>query len=482
MYTKREHIHFVGIGGIGMSGIAHILKRQGYTVSGCDIALTSPIIEGLRNIGCSVYDGHSVDHVHHVDVLVFSSMVDQEHPEVLAGIKKGIPVIPRALMLAELMRTKYSVAIAGSHGKTTTTSLIAHILIEAQKDPTVIVGGVLKNLSSQAQFGNGDLLIAEADESDRSFLYLNPTMAVVTNIGAEHLDTYKDLDDVKKTFRSFLERLPFYGKAFLCIDDPIVRSMLPLQHISVVTYGLDQDARVRGDFVNHADGSSSLCVHVHAAGQQGLLGPFQPRIFGEHNARNIVAAVAVCAELGVDLDVIGLALEKFKGIERRFEFKGMCKGAEVFDDYGHHPTEIAATLKVAARRAKKRVHILFQPHRFTRTERLWHEFIHVFAYAVQQYQLAGIYVADIYPAFEQPIAGVTSERLVHALLTLLPTARIHYQHSFEAIASLVYDDVQAGDLILTLGAGCINQVGTMLVRSTATEFVRADSRNLKSYV
>lgn len=463
MYTKREHIHFVGIGGIGMSGIAHILKRQGYTVSGCDVTADGPIIDGLKKIGCAISCGHAVEHVNNVDVLVFSSMISQEHPEVLAGMHKRIPVIPRALMLAELMRTKYSVAVSGSHGKTTTTSLISHILIEADRDPTVIVGGVLKNLSSQAQFGYGDLLIAEADESDRSFLYLNPTMAVVTNIGAEHLDTYKDIHDVQKTFKSFLERLPFYGKAFVCIDDPTVRSMLPLPHIPIVTYGFSEDAQVRGVFVQEDDGSSLLTVHIYCNGKQQIFGPLKPRILGKHNASNILAAIAVCVELGVSLNVLEQALQKFQGIERRFEFKGMCDQAEVFDDYGHHPTEIEATLSVAVRRAKKHLHIIFQPHRFTRTEKLWHEFVRVFSHVAQNPSVASITIADIYPACEHPIVGVTSERLVGELQSFVRGNIFRYSSSFDEIASLIRGKVQAGDLVLTIGAGRINHVGNLLI-------------------
>ena len=249
MYKGREHIHFMGIGGIGMSGIAEILRLQGYVVSGCDSSTKTKTVEHLQVIGCSVYEGHHADHIGAADVLVFSSAISKESAELQAALVKGIPVITRAIMLAELMRTKYSIAVSGAHGKTTTTSLISHILIESQRNPTVIIGGVLKNIANNAKLGESDLLIAEADESDRSLLYLNPTMAVVTNIDAEHLDTYKDIEDIKTTFKNFLARLPFYGKAIVCIDDPHVQAILPLPHISTVKYGFSTKADVIGDIV-----------------------------------------------------------------------------------------------------------------------------------------------------------------------------------------------------------------------------------------
>ncbi len=470
MYKKREHVHFMGIGGIGMSGIAEILKLRGYTVSGCDLGSNTKTIQHLQSIGCTVYFGHNVSHIHDADVLVYSSAVKQTDPEIQAALEKGIPVIPRALMLAELMRTKYSVAVSGAHGKTTTTSLISHIMIEAGRQPTVIVGGVLKNIANNAQMGGGEMLIAEADESDRSLLYLAPTMAVVTNIDAEHLDTYKDLDDIKTTFKNFLARLPFYGRAFVCIDDEPIRSILPLAHVYTVKYGFSADADVMGDNVELGISSSSFDVYVNTVlpgshqKEKKLLGHITLNIPGRHNVLNSLAAIGLCLEFEVPFADIAAALETFKGVERRFEYKGMFKGADVFDDYGHHPTEIKTILLVAQRRAKKRLHVVFQPHRFTRTEKLWQEFIEVFASSQgQAYNIDTLYITDIYPASEAPIPGITSDRLVQAIKAHKPSMQVKYTPTYNDVMQELPAIMAEGDLLLTIGAGKVNQVGEALV-------------------
>lgn len=474
MYKTREHIHFMGIGGIGMSGIARILKLQGYTVSGCDECTTSKTIHELENIGCIVQEDHNIAHIHNADVLVYSSAVKSDNPEVIAALQKGIPVIPRAIMLAELMRTKYSIAVSGAHGKTTTTSLISHILIEAQKNPTVVVGGVLKNIDLQACLGESNILIAEADESDRSLLYLNPTMAVVTNIDAEHLDTYKDLDDIKKTFKDFLARLPFYGKAFLCSDDEHVRAILPLHHVNVVKYGLNDEAQIMGKIISLNKMQSLFDVYVDTfipelgTKEKLHLGTVTLNVPGIHNVQNALAALAVCLEFDVPFATIAQALKNFKGVERRFEFKGTYKGAEIFDDYGHHPTEMRYTLQVAEKRKQNRLIIIFQPHRFTRTMHLWNDFVQLFVQATD-YHAAIIYITDIYSASEKPISDITSENLVNEIKKLRPDLDIRYMNNSNLIAESVKNELQHGDLLLTLGAGKAYQIGDSLVASEKNE-------------
>ncbi len=456
MYNKKKHLHFIGIGGIGMSGIAEILKHQGYIVSGCDLCTHSKTIDHLKEIGCNVYQGHNKDHIHDVDVLIYSSALNKENPEVACALNKGIPVIPRAIMLAEIMRTKHSVAISGTHGKTTTTSIISHILIESGKDPSVIVGGILKNFSNNAKFGNGNLIIAEADESDRSLLYLNPSLAVVTNIDADHLDTYKDIDDIKQTFRDFLARLPFYGKGFVCIDDPGIQSIMPITHIPIIKYGLSSDTDIRGEIISLESTYSIFNVY-----SKNLIGEITLNIPGKHNILNSLAAIAVCLELSVPFEDIQKALFTFKGVERRFEFKGNFNGADIFDDYGHHPVELENTLLVAKKRAKKRLIAAFQPHRFTRTQKLWDEFVSLLATASPDI----IYLADIYPASEIPIPGITSENLIKAIKEKNPNKIIYYCATFNEITEELKKSLQEGDLFITIGAGKINEVGEALVAS-----------------
>ncbi len=468
MYKKREHIHFMGIGGIGVSGIAEILRLQGYTVSGCDLCKTGKTIDYLEKIGCKISCGHDKDHVVDADVLVYSSAVDRQSPEVLAALEKGIPVIPRAIMLAELMRTKFSIAVSGTHGKTTTTSLISHIMIEAKLQPTVIIGGVLKSIDNNAQLGGGNVLIAEADESDRSLLYLHPTMAVVTNIDSDHLDTYKDINDIKSTFKDFLARLPFYGKAFLCIDDPNIQSILPLQHINVVKYGLSESADIMGEIIESGGTQTNFNIYKNrvdiASGkvQRTFLGNVTLNIAGQHNVLNSLAATAMCLEFDIPFPVIASALESFKGVERRFEFKGTFNGADIFDDYGHHPTEIKNTLIVAHKRKKNRLHVIFQPHRFSRTQKCWNEFVEVLSSLNFQYNIDSLYITEIYPASEKPIPGVTSENLVAAIKEKNPRLKIVSMATYEQITQSIQTEIEQGDLILTIGAGKVNKIAEAL--------------------
>lgn len=460
MYLKKAHIHFVGIGGIGMSGIAKILKYQGYRISGCDLDPKQKSIEDLTKIGCQISYGHNTQICQDksIDILVYSSAVKPTNPEIINAQKRGISIIPRALMLAELMRTKYSIAISGAHGKTTTTSMISHILIEAKLDPTVIIGGHLKNISANAQFGTGDFLVAEADESDRSLLHLNSTFAIITNIDLEHLETYKDLDDIKNTFIQFINNLPFYGKAFLCVDDENIRSILPIPHIKIVKYGIEQEADI---YAKNIELNSTNSIYTLWQ-KSKCLGNIQINMPGKHNVLNSLAAIALCLDLEVPFNVIVDALKNFKGIERRFSFNGNFKGAEVFDDYGHHPNEIINTLTVARKYATNKLHVVFQPHRYTRTEKLWDDFIKTFL----NNPVDNLIITDIYPASEQPIANITSELLVQEIKRMSPNYPVTYlpiSENFEQIIQKISIDIQQNDLLLLLGAGKINNIASKII-------------------
>lgn len=460
MYRKA-HIHFVGIGGIGMSGIAKILRTQGYPISGCDSDMDQKSIVDLKKDGCMIFEGNNTTGCHEapIDILVYSSAIRPHNPEIVAAQQKGIPTISRAQMLAELMRTKYSIAIAGAHGKTTTTSLVSHILIEAQRDPTVIVGGHLKNIGANARFGAGDFLVCETDESDRSLAQLHPTIALITNIDLEHLETYKDLDDIKDTFKRFLNNIPFYGKAILCIDDANVRSLLPMPHIKTIKYGLDESADLYGRDVTLFPDHSTFTLFQK--GTSLALGKIHINMPGRHNVLNAIGATAIALDLSIPFDTIAHALETFKGIERRFCFKGYFQGAEVFDDYGHHPQEIYNTLLVAKRRTKNKLTVVFQPHRYTRTDKLWHQFIEIF----KQSQIDHLIITDIYPASETPIIGVTSQNLVKALQEQNPSFTISYatyEPSFTLIKDALTPLVAHDDLVLLLGAGKINKLADYL--------------------
>lgn len=457
MYKSKAHIHFVGIGGIGMSGIAQILKNQKYTISGCDADMDQQSIKDLKAAGCMIFEGNNTPacHENNPDILVYSSAIRAHNPEIVAAQARGIPTIPRALMLAELMRTKYSIAIAGAHGKTTTTSLVAHILIEAKKDPTVIVGGHLKNIDANARLGNGEFLVAETDESDRSVQNLHPTLAVLTNIDLEHLETYKDLDDIKETFKRFLNNIPFYGKAFVCIDDANVRALIPtLPHIKMVKYGLDDCADLFATQINLESDYSTFMVH----GKDGkMLGPLRSHMLGRHNVLNTLAATAVALDLGIPFEIIASAVESFKGIERRFCYKGTYQGAEIFDDYGHHPIEIYNTLLVAKKRAKKKLIVVFQPHRYTRTDKLWNDFVKILTSA----DIDHLVITDIFPASEAPILNVTSQNLVSAMLEQhpsFPITYVPYESDFAQIKKTITNLAQEDDLLLLLGAGKVNKL------------------------
>ncbi len=453
MFRKYQHVHFVGIGGSGMSGIAEVLLNLGYRVSGSDLR-RSPLTERLVARGARVAEGHAAENVAEAHVVVTSTAVRRDNPEVVEARRRGIPVIPRAEMLAELMRLKYGVAIAGSHGKTTTTSMVALVLDRGGLDPTVVVGGRLGVLGSGARLGKGDFMVAEADESDRSFLKLTPTIAVVTNIDREHLDTYRDLADVQDAFTGFLNKVPFYGACVLCLDDPPVQDVLPRIERRVISYGLSPQARVSARDVALGPKGSSFAVAV----EDRSLGPITLAVPGAHNVANALAAVAVGLDLEIEFSAIRAALESFTGVDRRFQVRGEAGGILVIDDYGHHPTEIRATLDTLRRRAgSRRTVVLFQPHRYTRTQALWDEFCRAFL------QSDVLLLTDIYPASEEPIPGVTAEALAQAI-----GERGHRQVAWvgdlKAAAERLAEETREGDVVLTLGAGSVWTAGEELLR------------------
>src|SRR5215813_1676567 len=402
MFAKAQRVHFIGIGGIGMSGIAEILLNLGYAVSGSDLRRSS-ITDRLVSLGAIVFEGHAAANVIGSGVVVTSSAVNELNPEVVEARSRKIPVIQRAEMLAELMRLKYGIAVAGMHGKTTTTSLVASVLAAGGLDPTVVVGGRVNALGSNARLGNSQYLVAEADESDRSFLKLSPIISVVTNIDREHMDCYRDMRDVRRTFLEFMEKIPFYGLVVGCNDDPILERLLPRVHRRVTTYGIAHGSnfqiRILDRSAANSDHRPESRFQVAYDGQD--LGEFTLHVPGTHNVLNATAAIAVGVALDVKPDQIRAGLENFRGVDRRFQLKGQAAGVTVIDDYGQHPTEIRATLAAARQCGYSRIHVIFQPHRYTRTRDLMDEFATAFADA------DSLFLLDIYAASEKPIEGIT---------------------------------------------------------------------------
>jgi UDP-N-acetylmuramate--alanine ligase len=448
MYQKKYHIHFVGIGGIGMSGIAELLLNLGYKVSGSDLR-RSDITERLQSFGGVVYEGHAAGQVAGADVVVVSSAIDTANPEVTAALKASIPVIPRAEMLAELMRLKYSIAVAGAHGKTTTTNLVASVLAGGGLDPTVVVGGKLKSIGTNAVLGQGDYIVAEADESDGSFLKYSPAIAVVTNIDREHLDFYKDLDDIKEVFLSFIDRIPFYGLAVLCLDNEAVQDLIPRIRKRFITYGTTPQADLQAIELACKGLSSNFKVVYHGK----TLGVVDLSLPGEHNVSNALAAIVVGLELGIGFNLIKKALEKVEGVQRRLEIKGSVKGVTVLDDYGHHPTEIKTTLAALAQGwPGKRKVVVFQPHRFTRTRALFDDFARSF------YLADVLLVMPIYAASEKPIEGVDSRRLVESIQAH-GHKDVRFVEDQDAAVDILGRVAGSDDVVLTLGAGNVFQVG-----------------------
>ncbi len=452
MFKKYQHIHFVGIGGIGMSGIAEVLLNLGYRISGSDAKL-SPITERLQKLGAKVFEGHSDANVESAQVVVTSTAVRADNPEVIEAVRRQVPVIPRAEMLAELMRLKYGIAIAGSHGKTTTTSMVATVLDRAGLDPTVVVGGRVNTIGSNAKLGHGDFMVVEADESDKSFLKLSPTIAVVTNIDLEHLDFYSGIEEIRSCFVQFVNKAPFYGSVIICLDDPNIQMIIPQITRRVMTYGMRAHAEISAFNVQLSRESFGSEFVVRRKGEE--LGRIKLNVPGEHNVLNALAAVAVGLDLEVEFPIIAQGLEAFRGAERRFQIKGLVEGEKngilVVDDYGHHPTEIRATL-AAAKTGGRRVVALFQPHRYTRTAALREEFARSF------YDADVVLLSDIYAASEDPIEGVSAQALAEEI-EKFGHRRARYIGGVEQGKQALLDVVQPGDLVLTLGAGNVWRAG-----------------------
>jgi len=458
MFAKIQRIHFVGIGGIGMSGIAEVLLNLGYKVSGSDLK-SSAATQRLAGLGATTFEGHRTENISGAEVVVTSSAIAADNPEVTEAHKLHIPVIQRAEMLAELMRLKYGIAIAGMHGKTTTTSMVAAVLAAGGLDPTVVVGGRVDAMGSNARLGKSQYLVAEADESDRSFLKLTPILSVVTNIDREHMDCYRNMRDVNKTFLEFMDRVPFYGMIVACNDDPLLRRLLPEVQRRTVTYGTKRgsDFLIKSEETKReGSGDSRPYSRFHVMYQKKDLGEFTLHVPGVHNVLNATAAIAVGLGLDVPVDYIRAALDQFRGVDRRFQLRGQVAGISVIDDYGHHPTEIKATLAAARQCGFRKIHVIFQPHRYTRTRDLMEEFTTAFADA------DSVYVLDIYAASEKPIEGISGESLVQRIHETSGKPVQYAKSTADAIDAAV-SSAQEGDMILTLGAGSVSQLGPMIL-------------------
>lgn len=454
MFFSKQHLHFAGIGGIGMSGIAEVLLNLGYEISGSDLKL-SPTTDRLATLGAKIFEGHNAANVAGAKALVVSSAVDSANPEVIEARRLQIPVIPRGELLAELMRLKYGIAVAGSHGKTTTTSMIATILSHAGKDPTVVVGGKVAAMGgSNARVGKSDFLVVESDESDGSFLKLSPIMAIVTNIDREHLDHYKDLAAIQAAFSEFVNKVPFYGAAIVCLDSENIQSILPSIRRRTITYGRSAQADYQPSMQRPVEYHSTFTLRS----PEGDLGEFHLNIPGDHNVLNATAAIALCMELGVPVETIREGLQKFTGVGRRFEVRGDVNGIRVVDDYGHHPTEVLATLAAAKSVCAGRLTVLFQPHRYTRTMHLMDDFARAFHSADR------VVLLDIYAASEKPIDGVSSEVLMERMRQF-GHRNVEYASSADAGVAALARGAQPGDLLLTLGAGSVSQLGEHIVEA-----------------
>jgi UDP-N-acetylmuramate--alanine ligase len=499
MFAKIQRIHFVGIGGIGMSGIAEIMLNLGYKISGSDLK-RSAVTDRLKSLGAIIFEGHAAENVAAAEVVVTSSAISVGNPEVVEAQRVHIPVIPRAEMLAELMRLKYGIAIAGMHGKTTTTSMVAAVLAAGGLDPTVVVGGRVDAMNSNARLGRSQYLIAEADESDRSFLKLSPILGVVTNIDREHMDCYRNMHDVKRAFLDFMDRVPFYGMIVACNDDPILRRLFPKIRRRMVTYGTRKgsdflirpckgalasptqgrrgEEHGRGHDFSRAETSfptrralapeSALINSFSVKFREKDLGEFRLHVPGLHNVLNATAAIAVGIGLDMPAERIREALENFRGVDRRFQIRGEAGGVTVIDDYGHHPTEIRATLAAAKQCGYRKIHVIFQPHRYTRTRDLMDEFANAFSDA------DSLIVLDIHAASEQPIEGITGEALAKRIAQG-GNRQTEYASSFEDAVASAAAKAEPRDMILTLGAGSVSQLGPMVLEKleTATSAVKA---------
>ena len=447
MYGKIRKIHFIGIGGIGMSGIAEVLLNLGYQISGSDLR-ASDITQRLGGMGAEISLGHAAGNLRDVDVVVTSSAVKADNAEVAEALRCLIPVIPRAEMLAELMRMKFGIAVAGTHGKTTTTSMVATVLCHGDLDPTAVIGGRLDAFGSNAKLGQGKFLVAEADESDGSFLKLSPTIAIVTNIDADHLDYYRDLDEIKETFVEFINKIPFYGRAILCLDDKNIQSIIPQVRKRFTTYGFSAQADFQASEVEHQALQTSFAVDY--CGQR--LGRISFQMPGDHNVLNALAATAAAMEVGLSFATIAAGFKNFGGVQRRFQIKDEVDGIMIVDDYGHHPAEIKATLNAARKGWERRIITVFQPHRYSRTAALFDDFTTAF------YETDQLIVLDIYAAGEEPIADIDSERLA-AQISGHGHKGVRYLSDRDQVIEHLLASCQAGDIVITMGAGNVWQIG-----------------------
>jgi UDP-N-acetylmuramate--alanine ligase len=450
VYGKIKRIHFVGIGGIGMSGIAEVLLNIGYEISGSDIGQSSTV-KRLKDLGATITIGHSAENVEGAGVVVTSSAIKSDNPEVLRAKEINIPVIPRAEMLAELMRLRYGIAVAGSHGKTTTTSMTAAVLSYGKLDPTIVVGGRVKTMGTNARLGSGDFMVVEADESDGSFLKLSPVISVLTNIDEEHMDYYKNMDELENTFMAFLDKIPFYGLSVLCIDCPRIKELSNNFKKRFITYGFDKEAELRAQDVKISGFETKFDVYLNGAD----LGSVTLHVPGRHNAQNALAAIAIGMELGMSFEDTSKGLSEFRGIDRRLQIKGKQRGITVIDDYAHHPSEIEVTLSAIKESHDGRVVVIFQPHRYSRTKLLFNEFARVLV------DTDMLYIMDIYAASEDPIEGVSSELLCQSVIDK-GGKNVKYLNG-EDMLSTVLDDLKQNDIVLTLGAGNIWAFGEKIV-------------------
>ncbi len=451
MYQKNYHLYFVGIGGIGMSGIAELFLKQGYTVSGSDKQKTD-ITSNLETLGAKIFYKHKKSNIKGADVVIFSSAIKNDNPEILASKESNIPIISRAEMLAELMRSKYSVAIAGAHGKTSTTSIVSDVLEEGKLNPMVVIGGKLKNINSNAVYSEGNFIVAEADESDGSFLKFSPSIAVVTNIDLEHLDYYKDLEDIKNTFLKLIDNIPFYGVTILCIDDDNVLSIIPKVNKRYITYGINAQADIQAKNIKFKGAKSEFDVYY----LNEKLGKINLNLPGVHNIYNSMAAISVGLELKLPFNSIKKGVEKSQGVQRRLEIKGKKDGVVVMDDYGHHPTEIQATLKTAKDSFKKRLVVVFQPHRYTRLKALFDDFAKSFINADE------ILFLPVYAASETKIKGVSSKLLCEKAKQY-GHRNARFFNSKKSCLKYLNENIQKDDILMTLGAGDVYKIGELFL-------------------
>lgn len=461
MLKTKQHIHFIGIGGIGMSGLALVLQKQGYHISGCDTVIEQKSITDLQQAGCAIEAHHNGQLCHNssIDCIVYSTAIGKNNPELVRARNNNITTLHRSELLAWLMNSKKGIAVTGSHGKTTTSSMIADLLLGAQYDPTVLVGGHLTSLNSNAHYGTSEWLVAEADESDRSLLHFLPTFAVLTSIDFDHAETYTDLEDVKNTFKQFLQKISPNGAAIVCIDDANIQTLLPLQAIKTLSYGASKNADFK--IVKETNNPTHSIFYIEYQGT--TYGPITLNLAGHHNVLNATAAFAIAILVGINPEQAILLLSNFTGVDRRFTFKGLCNGAKIIDDYGHHPVEIKHTLNVARAQTKGKLHVVFQPHRYSRTKHLWQEFLNCFL----ESSINSLVITDIYPASETPIEGITSQIFVEQLKAVNPPFSVNYiplDQDFSALSTHVSSILKPDDYLILQGAGKINKLADKLIK------------------